>query len=62
MEKSCKDPVWVAGMMYVNDEDVDAISRARYVECEHCGVSYAKHIKLDIYDHSDTSSNWQDEY
>jgi len=32
--------VWVAGMMYVHQEDVAEIARNRHVECERCEISY----------------------
>lgn len=31
---------WVAGMMYVHEEDVASIARNRHVECEKCEISY----------------------
>lgn len=31
---------WVAGMMYVSEEDVEDIARNRHVECEKCKMSY----------------------
>ena len=32
---------WVAGMMYVNDEDVADVAEVRPVECESCERTYA---------------------
>lgn len=31
---------WIAGMMYVNDEDVEAVAAVRTVECETCERVY----------------------
>lgn len=39
---------WVAGMMYVDDEDVEAVNAVRPVECEACGRSYAERDKLPL--------------
>lgn len=36
-----KSHTWVAGMMYVHNEDVATIARNRLVECEKCGISYS---------------------
>lgn len=33
--------VWVAGMMYVHDEDVEAVAAIRPVECERCEVPFS---------------------
>jgi hypothetical protein len=30
---------WVAGMMYVHDEDLATVAAVRTVECEHCDVT-----------------------
>lgn len=35
---------WVAGMMYVHDEDLDAVARMRTVECERCEVVYSPEV------------------
>lgn len=32
--------VWVAGMLYVADEDLITVSSRRSVECEECGVLF----------------------
>ena len=32
--------VWVAGLMYVTDEDVEAVAAARLVVCQKCEVKY----------------------
>lgn len=34
---------WVAGMVYVHDEDLDMVARMRRVECERCETVYAAH-------------------
>ena len=31
---------WVAGMMYVHDEDLDDVAAVRKVECEKCDKVY----------------------
>ena len=31
---------WVAGMMYVHDEDVESVAAVRPVECERCEYVY----------------------
>jgi hypothetical protein len=33
--------VWVAGMMYVHDEDVESVAAVRPVECERCEVPFS---------------------
>lgn len=35
---------WVAGMMCVADEDLDAVSQVRPVECERCEVVYSPEL------------------
>jgi hypothetical protein len=36
---------WVAGMMVVNEEDLDCISELRTVTCERCDAVYGSDIK-----------------
>jgi hypothetical protein len=31
---------WVAGMLYVSDEDLDTVAASRTVECEKCEAVY----------------------
>jgi hypothetical protein len=38
-ENECRHS-WVAGMMYVDDEDLDYIAANRKVECEKCEEVY----------------------
>jgi len=33
---------WVAGLMIVSDDDVEAVAAVRPVECIDCGATYAK--------------------
>lgn len=33
---------WVAGMMHVHDEDLDAVAAVRQVECEYCEAIYPR--------------------
>jgi hypothetical protein len=44
------DHVWVAGMMYVHVEDVEAIAKIRKVTCEKCDVRY---------NHNKHKQDWQ---
>lgn len=38
----CAPHSWVGGMMYVSDEDLDAVSAVREVTCERCDTVYGK--------------------
>lgn len=33
---------WVAGMMYVHDEDVETVAAERHVSCEKCDASWSQ--------------------
>lgn len=39
---------WVAGMMYVNNEDVSEVAKVRAVECEDCETVYRECHRCDL--------------
>jgi hypothetical protein len=46
---SCRH-VWVAGMMYVHDEDLAGCAAARTVECERCELTVGPDTPADVID------------
>lgn len=42
-EEECRH-VWVAGMIYVADEDLDTVAAIRPVKCEKCDSLYARRV------------------
>jgi hypothetical protein len=37
---------WVAGMMYVHEEDLDYVAQVRQVECEKCELIYQSQTEV----------------